>query len=178
METTQTSADCRVYIACLAAYNAGILHGKWVDVDGLTVDELQEEINAVLAASPEEGAEEWAIHDHEGFHGLIKGEWPDLQEVCTFAELIAEHGEAVAIYGAHIGADADGLGDSFQDAYCGQWDSFQEYVEQACDDIGYLENVPEHIKFHIDWESVAREWSYEHFEGEATGGGVHVFRSC
>ena len=172
---TITKNECRVYIACLAAYNAGILHGKWVDVDGLTVDELQSEINAVLAASPEEGAEEWAIHDHEGFHGLIKGEWPNLEDVCKWAELIAEHGEAIALYGAYNGIDTDELESRFLDSYRGEWDSFQDYVEQTCDDIGYLENVPDHIKYHIDWESVAREWSYDHFEEKAAGGGVHVF---
>jgi ribosomal protein S27E len=35
-------------------------------------------------------AEEWAIHDHEGFAGLIKSEWPDLDEVAELAEALAD----------------------------------------------------------------------------------------
>lgn len=171
METRQENT-CRIYVACLAAYNAGKLHGEWIDCDGLTAEEIQAEINAMLARSPEPGAEEWAVHDHEGWHGLIKSEWPCLNELAEWAELIEEHGEAFAMYAANVGgADAS----QFEDAYRGKWDTFQEYVEQTCEDIGYLDNVPEHIKFHIDWESVAREWSYDHFEENATDGGVHVF---
>lgn len=35
-------------------------------------------------------AEEWAIHDHEGFCGLIKSEWPDLDELEELAEALAD----------------------------------------------------------------------------------------
>lgn len=28
-----TSSDIRIYVACLAAYNNGILHGAWIDAD-------------------------------------------------------------------------------------------------------------------------------------------------
>lgn len=34
-------------------------------------------------------AEEWAIHDHEGFAGMIKGENPDLDEVAAMATGLA-----------------------------------------------------------------------------------------
>jgi hypothetical protein len=35
-------------------------------------------------------AEEWAVHDHEGFAGLISSEWPDLSEVAAIAEVLGE----------------------------------------------------------------------------------------
>ncbi|WP_414590041.1 antirestriction protein ArdA [Scytonema sp. PCC 10023] len=51
----------QIYIACLAAYNAGKLHGSWVTVDG-DADDLEGEIKKIIATSPEPDAEEWAIH--------------------------------------------------------------------------------------------------------------------
>ena len=174
METTQEKQSCRIYVACLAAYNAGTLHGEWIDCEEKDADEIREAIAGVLKTSPEPNAEEWAVHDHEGWHGLINSEWPETEKLAEWAELIAEHGEAFAMYGGHIGSDY-ATAEGFEDAYRGKWDSFQDYVEQTCEEIGYLENVPEHIQFHIDWESVAREWGYDHFEEDATGGGVHVF---
>ena len=50
----------RIYVACLAAYNNGCLHGRWIDAT--TPDEIMDEVRAMLAASPLPGAEEWAIH--------------------------------------------------------------------------------------------------------------------
>ncbi|WP_339773327.1 antirestriction protein ArdA [uncultured Pseudosulfitobacter sp.] len=40
----------RIYVACLASYNNGVLHGKWVDASS-DVDEMQEEVDAILRAS-------------------------------------------------------------------------------------------------------------------------------
>ena len=50
----------RIYVACLAAYNAGHLHGRWIEAT--TPDEVMVEVRAMLADSPLPEAEEWAIH--------------------------------------------------------------------------------------------------------------------
>ncbi len=52
----------RIYVAFLAAYNNGELHGKWIDAS-CDVNFMQDDINAVLKASPISNAEEWTIHD-------------------------------------------------------------------------------------------------------------------
>jgi hypothetical protein len=51
----------RIYLACLAAYNNGRLHGAWVDADQ-GADHIWNELRKMLRASPEPDAEEWAIH--------------------------------------------------------------------------------------------------------------------
>lgn len=65
----------RVYIACLASYNAGILHGEWIDLDGLDADDLREKIADMLRRSPcpnvevpcpECGGNPWAAGDGHG----------------------------------------------------------------------------------------------------------------
>jgi len=65
----------RIYVACLAAYNGGTLHGEWIDADQ-SADDIGEAIKQMLSRSPEPCAEEWAIHDHENFQGIELGECP------------------------------------------------------------------------------------------------------
>ena len=40
----------QIYIACLASYANGTLHGKWIDATS-DVDEMQEDVNALLRSS-------------------------------------------------------------------------------------------------------------------------------
>ena len=56
------SEDIRIYVADLAAYNNGILHGVWIDVTQ-ELDDIWDQVNKMLKASPiDEVAEEYAIH--------------------------------------------------------------------------------------------------------------------
>ena len=60
------SIEPKIYVADLAAYNSGFLHGCWIDANQ-DLDDIQEQIQNMLRKSPEENAEEYAIHDYEGF---------------------------------------------------------------------------------------------------------------
>lgn len=55
------SEEIRIYVACLAAYNSGNLHGVWIDATA-DIDDIQDQINSMLESSPVEDAEEYAIH--------------------------------------------------------------------------------------------------------------------
>ena len=88
----------RIYVACLAAYNNGCLHGRWIDAT--TPDEIMAEVRTMLAASPIPGSDEWALHDHEGFEGASLSEYASFETVCALADFIAEHGRLGAkVYG-------------------------------------------------------------------------------
>jgi hypothetical protein len=135
MTANKYSTDApRIYAACLASYNEGYLHGRWIDCAGKDRDELALEIDDMLATSPcpnvmrrkcahcghyqtdarpwsdapqddcdhcgetfanefKPSAEEWAIHDDEGFCGTIASEWPDLADVAALAEALDEGNE-------------------------------------------------------------------------------------
>ena len=98
METSTTPAPTlpcraerpRIYVACLAAYNGGRLHGRWINVT--EPDEVGKEVRAMLAASPEPDADEHAIHDYEGFEGCAISEWASFDIVCALADFIEQHG--------------------------------------------------------------------------------------
>ncbi|HAT8649762.1 TPA: antirestriction protein ArdA, partial [Legionella pneumophila] len=81
----------QIYIACLAAYNNGILHGEWIDATQ-DVSTIYNEIHEMLANSPIEDAEEFAIHDFEGFGGTQIGEYDSINDVAELAFFIMKHG--------------------------------------------------------------------------------------
>ena len=69
----------RIYVACLAAYNNGYLHGRWINAT--TPDEIMGKVRAMLADSPLPDADEWAIHDYEGFEGASLSEYASFETV-------------------------------------------------------------------------------------------------
>lgn len=87
----------KIYVACLASYNAGCLHGKWIDANQDPSDIFQE-ISKMLKASPERGAEEWAVHDYEEFGEISLSAWPDIPRVSKIAELLEKHGDTFWLY--------------------------------------------------------------------------------
>jgi hypothetical protein len=86
----------KIYVACLAAYNGGQLHGEWIDANQ-EAHEIQANITSMLERSPEPHAEEWAVHDYEGFGSISISEWPGIERVSTLAKLIVAHGEPFSI---------------------------------------------------------------------------------
>ncbi len=175
MNATDTAP--RIYVACLAAYNNGKLHGTWIDADQ-DADTIREAIAEMLKTSPEPGAGEWAIHDHEGFSGYPISEMESIDDVARIAELIGEHG---AIFGellAHKGGAEylDSAEETMRDGYGGEWDSLEDYAANVAEDTGALENVPESLRCYIDFAAWGRDMEYggDIFTIE-TGGKVHVF---
>ena len=57
-------SDLSIYIADLAAYNAGVLRGAWLEVDGFDKDDLQNSISELMFKWD---CEEYAFHDYDGF---------------------------------------------------------------------------------------------------------------
>ena len=124
----------RIYIACLEAYNNGILHGAWIEPSA-NVEELQEQIDAILKRSPMPSAEEWAVHDYDEFPNM--GEYPDLEDICGYVELanstdlpqdclntIIEN-----VHGDLVQARKD------LDRVIGKFDDFREYADECADEM-------------------------------------------
>lgn len=131
-----TMSERRIYVACLAAYNNGILHGEWIDADQ-SAEELQEAVSAMLSRSPIAGAEEFAIHDYEGIPGL--GEYTPLAEVAEMAAFLSEHGEAgEAALKWHCGRLEDAIDAMENGGYQGRYDSDEDFVQQMFEDCGVI----------------------------------------
>ena len=167
----------QIYVACLAAYNNGMMHGKWIDADQ-DPDDIFKEIKEMLKKSPEPNAEEYAIHDCGEFGGFEPKELESIEDVAEMARLTAEYGEAIGLFYMNDQYDLDDLESRFGDTYDGYWDSEVEYAEKVFGEM-YLSDVPENIQCYIDYESFARDLFMDDcFSLDADGGGVHVFRNC
>lgn len=171
----------RIYVACLASYNAGVLHGRWIDAtdDAYT---MRETVAAMLRESPfpnvtvphpETGemvasAEEWAIHDHEGLGDLIS-EYTSFDTIAAIVGYLDATEDGGIPEGAAIAflendtyrletpdriADA---ADDARDAYAGQHDNLEAFAEGLADDAGDLKDVPERYRPYIDFAAMGRD---------------------
>lgn len=163
----------RIYVRCLASYNAGRLYGRWIDATD--ADCIKQEIQEMLESSPEQG-EEWALHDYENFGSISVSEFEDIERVAELGRLVAEHGRAFAAYADHIGSD-HATAEGFQDAFCGEWESERAYAEDLFDDL-YGHEVPEYIDNYIDYEAFAHDLFLSDSFSVECPGGVYVFRNC
>ena len=165
----------QVFIQSLADYNAGRIVGDWVDVTGMEESDLREAINKVLAQSKEETAEEWMIADYEGFYSFELGEYSSNKTIIEAAKAINEHGEAYTLYASYIGLEY-ATTEGFEEAYCGEWDSFREYSDQLFDEL-YAHDIPDSIRFYIDYEAFARDLEIgDYYHDTDDTGKTHVFR--
>jgi antirestriction protein len=175
---TATASECRIYVASLSDYNAGCLHGVWIDLDGKGEDEVFEEINAMLKASREPGAEEFAIHDSEfpeTFASLVN-EYTPISEIVKLAEQAAEVDDA-EVYGLlrnDFRLDHDDAVEILGNGYS-TYDNEEDYGQQLADgiysekDLGPLANYIDYAAFGRD-ALMGEEMHTEH------NGRIYVFR--
>lgn len=173
MSTTKTTP--RVYVACLASYNAGRLHGRWIDADQ-DADDIRDDIAAMLAESPAPDAEEFAIHDHEGLGDI--GEFESIDRVAAIGQAVAEAGDDAPALLAWLDNDKANDPDEFSDHYAGQWESLAEFAEQFHEESGDIPNCP--LAGYIDWDSVGHDMKLNgavwlERASHKVGGGVYVF---
>ncbi|MEO8212369.1 MAG: antirestriction protein ArdA [Myxococcales bacterium] len=154
--TARTATDSpRIYVACLASYNSGVLHGTWIAA-GKDPHDIHADIQAMLAQSREPIAEEWAIHDFEGFHGVRLAEYESIEKVSDIANLIAEHGQLGADLISHCDS-SDAAREALDDNYQGSFASPADWAEQLLADSGDLAQIPERLRGYFDFESYARD---------------------
>ena len=168
---TQENGEIRIYVACLAAYNAGYLHGRWIDAER-GVSHIWNEVNAMLTASPIEEAEEWVIHDYEGFEGVSISEWEGFESVTNIAEFISEHGELGGQLIAHYGGVEEAKS-ALEDHYAGEYKSVSDFVQEMTEQTT---EIPDSLIYYIDWDAMARDWEINDINVIETGVEcVHIF---
>ena len=168
----------RIYVACLASYNAGTLHGTWIDLAGKTADDVQKEISEMLAQSPILRGEEWAIYDFEGFGPLRISEQQDIAELAELAEAYEEHGEPLLCWADNLGDIPEAI-ETFEDAFQGEYASPEDYAEEWLEGTGGLNGMPEDLRGYFDYEAFARDLRLggDMTYLDAPGGGIYAFRN-
>ncbi len=169
------SDEIRIYVACLAAYNNGILHGEWIDATS-DLDDIWDAINAMLKASPVEDAEEYAIHDYEGFDSYRVGEYEGVEgvhKVACFIDRYPEFGGELLNHCSNL----DEVETMAEDQYCGCYSSVADYAQQLTEETT---EIPKQLQFYIDYERMGRdiEMSGDIFTIETAHDEVHIFWNC
>ncbi len=169
-------SEIRIYVADLAAYNSGKLHGAWIDAS-LDVDEMQAALAKMLDASPEGFAEEWAIHDYEGFEGLGICEYEGLESVHEKAQFIESHGKLGALVADHWCGDLEEAARALEENYAGEHTSLVDYAQDLTEETG---DVPQHLANYIDYERMGRDMELggDVYTLETGFEEVHVFWSA
>ena len=131
----------------------------------------------MLKKSPEGFAEEFAIHDYEGFDGYRLGEYEGLEAAHEIACFIDEHPGIAGELLSHFGGDLGEAKKAAEENYCGCYDSLADYAEEI---TGDTRDIPERLAFYIDFERMGRdmELSGDVYTIETGYQEVHVFWSC
>ncbi|CAM3661923.1 antirestriction protein ArdA [Litorimonas haliclonae] len=162
----------RIYVACLAAYNNGHLHGAWIEITDEAA--IWQAVQDMLAKSPiEEDAEEWAIHDYEGFEGAEVGQYFSFANVVELADYIRERGALGAQVLNYYGGNIEDAQARFEE-YAGEYDSLADYSEELTEQSGL--EIPQSIAPYIDYTRMAHDYEQSgDFLTFRVGGSVHIF---
>ncbi len=166
-------SEIRIYVACLAAYNNGILHGQWIDATQ-GKDYIWSVTKAMLKASPIKDAEEHAIHDYEGFEGANISEYEGFETVAEIAAFIEEHG----VLGGKVleyYSDLESAKTALSNYYAGEYKTVADFAEEI---TGETTEIPENLRFYIDYEHMARDLEINDILALETGfEEIHIFWS-
>ena len=166
--------EIRIYVACLAAYNNGILYGAWIDA-AQPAENMCAAIADMLKASPIEHAEEYAIHDYEGFGGVELEEYTGINEVAERATFIASHGALGAKLVAYCGNVQDARG-MLEEGYAGEYHSLADFAQELTEQTT---EIPESLRYYIDYDAMARDLEINDVTTiETAFEEVHVFWQC
>lgn len=158
MTTKANLEEPAIYIANLAAYNAGRLVGAWINPSS-DKDELGEQIRASIGGNADS---EWAVHDYNGFPNL--GEYPQMDDICRVAALFEQH-DADAVRAAIENVGVHYL-DEVASVLENGWREFDLPEGQALEELAqeYADEGILDAKFllqYVDWERVARDLRHD-----------------
>lgn len=162
--------EMRVWIGCMACYNNGNLRGDWHDAESAG-DVTPEDIHG-----GETDHEELWCYDLEGFPKGSGEMSPADAQAMAEAMAKVDEPEAFAAWvenGCGTFEDVDG----FQEAFCGEYESEEDYAEELAEELGVLQTQwPNNC---IDWEQAARELFCGDYWSTSVRGGrrVYVFRN-
>jgi len=167
------NTEIRIYVADLAAYNNGKLHGVWIDATD-ELDDIWDQINKMLENSPEGFAEEYAIHDYEGFGSYGLGEYECIESVHEIACFIEEYPELAGELLNQFGGDLEDARKAIEESYSGCHSSLADYAQELTEGTS---EIPSHLENYIDYERMGRDMELggDIYTIETAHDEVHVF---
>ena len=136
-----------------------------------------EHMESAIRRATSNGEHDYVISDIDGFYNFIDFEFTTIDELNDTAERIevlededAEKLEAMAEYCDNL----DDIENAWEDSYFIHNTTLADYAEELCYECGYMPSeLPGWISYHIDWEGVGRELSFDGYS-EINGGVLYV----
>lgn len=161
----------QVFISCMAAYNAGMIHGTWVEA--VDEAELNANVRFILFTSPVKSAEEWMISDTMNFQGINLGQYTPTEEVVAIAKALSEHGKPFAVYRKyHFGCDVTSeFIQHFKEDYKGIFSEREEFVFEELKRRGVIRKAERIglLESYIDYEAIGNDWFCEEYLDLSSG---------
>ena len=152
MPASTETLQPRIYVACLAAYNNGFLHGAWIDASD-DLDAIQAQVAKMLASSPIPDAEEYAIHDYEDFGDFSLSEHAGLETAHTIALFLADTGSLGAMLLSHFSGDLNDAQNALEN-YAGVYESVADFAQELTEETT---TIPDNLQYYIDYDAMAKE---------------------
>lgn len=183
MNTTMTEYQPpRIFAGCPICRENGVIVGGWFDAT---------EADAVTSADVHGYAvaahhDQLCCFDLVGFpSGMTEIGEMSMHEAQLWADVLTSVDEhlrpallAWVDSGRYIavGNGAFPCIDEFDDRYCGQWRSFEEFAEQIALNIGLLEDMPDNLVRYFDADAWLCDLGDSYFTAPAPDGEIYVYR--
>ena len=160
-----------VYCGTYGKYNDGSLCGLWVDISSF--DDYDDFIRFCKAIHADEEDPELMFQDFEGFprqwyseSGMNEDDFDHIKEYCDLCDKYDQ--DAVDDYMEFH----DEL-DSFEEAYCGHWDSEEDFARHIVEECYDLDRIMGNLSNYFDYDAFARDlFMYDY----SMGANNNVFR--
>lgn len=175
-----SDSSLKVWVGCLACYNAGRLVGHWVEAVNADQETVQT-VHRAAGARPRFDCEELWVFDVENFP--IQREmslWEAAEWGRAYAEVEPTEWESLSAWvrtGAYVAEGKASVPSisAFHERYQGHWQSFRAFVENQADETALMEGWPELAVAYFNWVSWTRDVELGYEVQRAEDGGVHVF---
>ena len=161
-----------IYVACLASYNNGILHGVWLDMTQ-SAEKIHNEIWVMLTNSPIPGAEDFAIHDYENFYDFPICENTGVGEAVDIAKFVTQYGRLGAAVFDEYGC-IEFAKKILDNNYLGVKESKQEFAKEVFEET-YGCDVLAKILTYIDYEKYSSDIFIDSYFSITVEHKLHVF---
>jgi len=122
-------------------------------------------------------AEEFAIHDHEGFPGSSVGEYSSITEVMDLVDFLenCDHGAEVAAAALSYFSDLNDARSAVEN-YAGHHTNAEDFAYGYVEDTGMFKDVPQELEQFFDYAAFGRSMIMDMVEVQANGG-IHLFHN-
>jgi antirestriction protein len=151
--------ETKIYVGTYYKYNNGSIAGAWIDLENLSKDEFYSKCQELHKdeIDPEFMYQDWECDEiFKGMiseHGIDDKFW-ELKETLENTKIDLE---ALTAYQAIFGdIDISDFEDKFF-CHIEDWNTHRAFGDYMLEEMGELDQVPEHLRYYIDAEAYGRD---------------------